>query len=231
MAFLACALGLACAGDAPPFVDGSAGQGGAGGAAGNGGMGGSAGAGGTGGSAGAGGMGGAAGAGGMGGAGGVVTPEMKCGDDSTFPSFDKSCTSSADCTVVVHTTDCCGDTIALGINKKEATAFGAAEAKCGATWPGCGCPSGPTRTDDGSADTFVGPSAIGVTCQNGRCLSYLKPCDAPCGEAKGCLCCNKDSCACRPTCKTKDDCKDPARPYCNVQPGGSYCGTTPGMCG
>ncbi len=88
-----------------------------------------------------------------------------------FPEFDKTCGSESDCAVVVHTTDCCGNTVAWGLALTEVAAFEAAEAICDSQYPQCDCPSGPTVAEDGNP--AINPEDILVACQMGSCMSYV----------------------------------------------------------
>ena len=98
-----------------------------------------------------------------------------CGDMSgggpTFPEFDRSCSSADDCVIVVHTTDCCGNSVAWGINESEVERFNEAEAICDSQWPGCGCPAGPTVADDGNS--VMDLSEIAVRCDSDTCHTYV----------------------------------------------------------
>src|SRR5690606_36562188 len=55
--------------------------------------------------------------------------------------LERGCTNDARCVVAVHQTDCCGNTVAIGINHSAHDLFDAAEAVCRATYPACGCPT------------------------------------------------------------------------------------------
>src|SRR5262245_5432836 len=62
----------------------------------------------------------------------------------TFPLFDKTCTMDSDCTLVLHTTTCCGTNVAWGIATSEVPAFDEVEAACDAEFPECDCAPLPT---------------------------------------------------------------------------------------
>jgi hypothetical protein len=99
-------------------------------------------------------------------------PEIMCeGEPLYFPTFDRSCTAVRDCSVVFHQTDCCGNSVAWGINVDAAKAFGEAEAICQAQYPECGCPAGPATADDG--DPVINPDFIEVDCVEGMCMSSV----------------------------------------------------------
>jgi hypothetical protein len=95
--------------------------------------------------------------------------EIMCPD--VFPMFDKSCSGDNDCAVVVHTTDCCGNSVAIGINENEVDAFEAAEAICDSQYPPCGCPAGPTVAEDGNQ--AFDPNDLDVECVMGACTSFV----------------------------------------------------------
>jgi hypothetical protein len=71
-------------------------------------------------------------------------------NEQYFPEFGDKCVSNNDCALVFHQVDCCGNQIAMGLNKNSMTDFKDAEAICSAQYPACGCPVGPYKADDGS---------------------------------------------------------------------------------
>ena len=89
--------------------------------------------------------------------------------------LERGCGADENCVVGVHQSDCCGNTVAIGMNHAERDRFDAAEAPCRASYPGCGCPSGPTTTDSG--ETTLDPSAIQVACvpdgASMTCMTYV----------------------------------------------------------
>src|SRR4029079_4071961 len=91
------------------------------------------------GSSGAGGQ-GSTGATGTGGGGGA--PNIQCNaNPQVFPTFDKSCTTLAECIPKLHIVDCCGTRLAIGLNASQNAAFNQAEAICDAMYSaggGCG---------------------------------------------------------------------------------------------
>jgi hypothetical protein len=95
--------------------------------------------------------------------------EIDC--PGVFPDFDKSCSGDNDCAVVIHTTDCCGNSVAWGINENEVDAFDAAEEICDGQYPPCGCPAGPTIAEDGNQ--VLDPDSLSVECVMGSCMSYV----------------------------------------------------------
>ena len=89
-----------------------------------------------------------------------------------FPKFDKACGEDSECAIAVHTTDCCGNSIALGIHMSQVEEFEAAEAICDSQYPPCGCPAGPTVAEDGQA---VGnPQQLVVACVEGNCMTSVQ---------------------------------------------------------
>lgn len=97
---------------------------------------------------------------------------MQCvGDTPMFPMFDKACAMPSDCVVALHTVNCCGTMVALGINAAEKSAFDAAEATCDMQYPGCGCAQMPTTTEDGKMS--MDDTQIQVGCTNGQCTTFL----------------------------------------------------------
>lgn len=102
----------------------------------------------------------------------VVTSETggpKCGDSTTFPSFDKGCTTDVNCSFGLHQTDCCGSQVAVGFNHGFKASFDAAESTWRMTCPACDCAPAPTKVDDGKTG-----DAIGVKCSSGICQTYVK---------------------------------------------------------
>jgi hypothetical protein len=81
---------------------------------------------------------------------------------STVPPDFKSCTTSADCTVKVHQTDCCGTRHYIGVNAAVSSVYDACESTWDRHFPACGCASGLPTTDDGLA--VVDPSTVVASC-------------------------------------------------------------------
>lgn len=90
-------------------------------------------------------------------------------------SLERGCGDDTNCVVGVHQTDCCGNTVAIGMNHSERDRFDALEPICRASYPGCGCPNGPTTTDTG--ETAFDPATIQAACVivgTGRmCRTYV----------------------------------------------------------
>jgi hypothetical protein len=85
-----------------------------------------------------------------------------------FPLFDKCCASSDDCAIGVYEFSCCGDTLALGLNKSQTQPFQAAVSQwmCAA----CGCAGRGMHTEDGEG----GVADAGVRCDRGWCMTYAR---------------------------------------------------------
>jgi len=94
----------------------------------------------------------------------------------------KACQSDADCVIKSEEINCCGSTEYVGINKSSASQFDVCEAAWAAHFPGCGCPEGPSTTEDGMTVGFQADAAAPqVHCVihpmngtgGGQCLTYL----------------------------------------------------------
>ncbi len=89
--------------------------------------------------------------------------------------IDRHCLSDGECASATHQTNCCGTEIITGISASESARFATLEAACVASYPGCGCASGPTTTDSG--ETVTDPSAVQVGCitrgPGGVCMTYV----------------------------------------------------------
>lgn len=151
----------------------------------------------------------------------------------TMPSFSKGCSSAGDCVVVMHQTDCCGNSKAIGVNVGEKTRFEAEEKTCAATYPGCGCPAGPPATEDGSTAMFG--EKIGVDCVSGRCITYVEACGKVCAGELTCRTCKVQGqtyASCSKVCTGDTDCTDPALPSCVSDGfGGKFCAAAGVVCG
>jgi len=89
---------------------------------------------------------------------------------ATFPLLEKGCAAATDCFIALHQTNCCGTTVAFGLNKIAERAFTAAEVECAnAAW-GCACRADPTLAEDGR--TLV-DGTIQVRCASGLCETYV----------------------------------------------------------
>ena len=102
--------------------------------------------------------------------------ECRGGVPSSFPTFDRACSSDQDCTIGLHQTDCCDGMAAMGIDTSEASLFAADEAICEAMFPTCDCSkAGAITTDDGSmAPAGTGASAVVVHCTSSVCTTTVR---------------------------------------------------------
>ncbi|MBX7192007.1 MAG: hypothetical protein K1X94_08115 [Sandaracinaceae bacterium] len=109
-----------------------------------------------------------------------VVPDAAVGDVGPSPcafvdTLVRSCSTDSDCEVVVHQSDCCGNTSALGVTHDEAARFDALEPICRDSYPPCGCPAHPTVTDSG--ESAPDPTSIQVGCisrgPGAICLTYV----------------------------------------------------------
>jgi hypothetical protein len=151
---------------------------------------------------------------------------MSCGAGTVLPAFDKSCRGDNDCVAVTHQVDCCGSRMVLGINIRDQAAFTQAERACAASYPACGCPPRPTRTEDGSI-TISADLDIAVACRSGACTTFLRGCGGPCAAGTSCNCCPRgpaNFCVCSTTgCTSDGECRDPMHPSCYRQGIQSFC--------
>jgi hypothetical protein len=104
-------------------------------------------------------------------------------------TLDQSCIVDSDCLAVRHTTNCCGTSVWLGINKAGGQEFSMLESLCDASYPVCGCAGGPPTTSDGSSLPF-GTNAA-VTCQGGVCRTYASACGHLCETGRSCITCGQ----------------------------------------
>ncbi|MDP3274467.1 MAG: hypothetical protein Q8Q09_04680 [Deltaproteobacteria bacterium] len=137
------------------------------------------------------------------------------GGANVFPTFARECRSDAECVVVAHQTDCCGNTEALGIRQSERARFTESEDICRSMYPGCGCPSFGIRTEDGLLTQDLG--SVEATCEMGTCRARFP--GIPCGEefCRVNTVCVRECCA-GPGCVPTQRCRViPAG--CGLQPG------------
>ena len=130
-------------------------------------------------------------------------------------ALDRSCTTSADCVAVSHTTNCCGQQQVFGLRASEQARFSTLETQCDATYPACGCAAQQPLADDGSRLQFQ--QTAGVTCVQGRCTTFVPDCGAPCASGTTCFSCTNHGsmfAACTTTCTGGADCHDATLPLC-----------------
>lgn len=105
---------------------------------------------------------------------------VQCGPagPAAFPTFDKQCSTDADCVLAVHTLSCCGDVLVMAISQGALPAFQAAESTCSGQYPACGCASNSVTFENGVAygGTSDPTSAAAARCVNHSCLAtYTGP--------------------------------------------------------
>jgi hypothetical protein len=201
------------------------GSGGAGGTSGTAGTTGTSGAGGTTGAAGATGAGGISGVGGGGGA-------SACAQAA---STDRSCTTDADCVLVLHTTNCCGSAVWMGIRSTAQPRFQTLEAACDRSYPACGCAAFGSTTDDGSLIGLGGNTStrVGVTCDAGTCRTFAEACAHLCAAGRSCATCTvagKTTGTCALHCMAAKDCTEAPATTCTFWTPAGLCVDPAAMC-
>jgi hypothetical protein len=102
-----------------------------------------------------------------------------------FPTFDKTCSTDADCVVAKHQTTGCGDAVDIGINQSGLATFTAAEAQCHGQYFSSTCFIANTTLEDGSkfrnANTAQ-PDPVTVTCASGSCKTKNTGTTFACGD-------------------------------------------------
>jgi hypothetical protein len=93
----------------------------------------------------------------------------------------KTCQSDSDCDIEREQTDCCGTILYVGVNAGSVAMFDTCEASWVGHFPGCGCDSGQSTTEDGKT-TYPGADAgapqvhcADFTSNGGVCLTYTSP--------------------------------------------------------
>lgn len=115
---------------------------------------------------------------------GSGSADIRCtGSNQTFPTFDKTCTSEANCVLVHHTTSCCGSQLIMAINQSEQARFRSAESICDQQYPACGCASQGPTAEDGTLIPFGSENLVKAACDNGICKSHYGGKTFPCGTA------------------------------------------------
>ncbi len=84
----------------------------------------------------------------------------------------KTCSSTADCTVVTYQRNCCGSRRSTGVSKGSEAAVTACAESLAAALPDCECRLEPTDADDGSLDP--GGATAGVACNAGVCQTSFQ---------------------------------------------------------
>lgn len=88
-------------------------------------------------------------------------------------ALDDACRVNSDCIVVVHQSDCCGSTIALGVAGRALASFELEEPLCGASYPECECATRGLRTESG--ELVAHGSTVLVSCVGHRCTTSVAP--------------------------------------------------------
>ena len=139
-------------------------------------------------------------------------------------ALDRSCVDDADCALVLHKINCCGAAVWIGVRAAELQPVAALENACDASYPFCGCASGPPTTDDGSALALGNPAS--VSCQGGTCKTFAPACGRPCGAGRSCLTCKAQDASvsvCSLRCSADTDCREAAYPQCQSEFGAGIC--------
>lgn len=89
----------------------------------------------------------------------------------------KTCQNDSQCAIEPEQVDCCGTILWVGINTASALEFEACQPSWLAHFPGCGCASNQTRTEDGTVsylgmDAAAPQVACGAGSAGGLCLTY-----------------------------------------------------------
>jgi hypothetical protein len=144
-------------------------------------------------------------------------------------ALDRSCAGDSDCFAARHASDCCGNSVVIGLRTSEQARYQALEPACAASYPACGCPAGLPTTDDGSTLRF--DATAGVACRAGMCTTFVPECGQPCTGGRVCFSCanlNGTFAACTTPCTdtaASSDCPDPALPLCQQGSSGNAFGT------
>jgi hypothetical protein len=100
---------------------------------------------------------------------GSQSTDVQCSaKPAVFPTFDRTCSSKADCTFAVHQVDCCGSAIAIGIATRVKADFDAAERTCRSQYKLCACAAQETTED---AKQVSPGREVAVDCVAGSCRS------------------------------------------------------------
>ena len=94
------------------------------------------------------------------------------GPTASFPEFNRSCSSAADCALVAHMTNCCGAMLAIAIATSETLAFDRAESICAAQYPACGCAAQGVEVEDGTQVSWSWQAEVNASCDGGSCKAH-----------------------------------------------------------
>lgn len=139
---------------------------------------------------------------------------VRCtGTNPSFPSFDRSCTTSADCVLVQHVTSCCGSTLVMSIASSAKSSFASAEKACDAQYPACGCASQGIDVEDGTLINSSEQNLVASVCDGGRCAAHYTGETFACGDAhctpdQICWITNQANSPSRTTCQFSGGCTD-----------------------
>src|SRR5262249_22669293 len=93
------------------------------------------------------------------------------------------------CTLVSHTTSCCGSVLMMAINSSAVAQFSSQETYCDSLLPKCGCASFGTSAEDGTLTNDT--SRIVADCTNGTCNSRYNGVPCACADK---LCTDEQYC-------------------------------------
>lgn len=95
---------------------------------------------------------------------------------SSTVTYDKRCTTAADCRIGMHLWDCCGSQIALGVSVGDLSRFTRDGGLCGDEFGGlCDCGSGGPHVEDGRTPRKPNGADIVVQCMGGACMTSVAP--------------------------------------------------------
>jgi len=103
------------------------------------------------------------------------------GPKGSFPEFNRSCNTASDCSLVAHTTSCCGSRLAMAIAASEVPAFNSAEAICDAQYPACGCAAQGVEVEDGTQVGWSWQDEVKAACDSGSCKAHYAGTTFSCG--------------------------------------------------
>jgi len=90
--------------------------------------------------------------------------------------YDKRCATTADCAIGLHLNDCCGQEIAMGVNKGSLALFTRDGGICGDEFGGlCDCATGGIVAEDGRMSKKPKGADIVVACTAGACVTHVAP--------------------------------------------------------
>jgi len=97
-------------------------------------------------------------------------------DGGRMATYDKGCRSDDDCAIGGQLLDCCGSSIAIGINRSERARLDAEGGLCGARAT-CKCKAMPMRAEDGRNtrdSASYPPRDVAVACVAGACTTRIR---------------------------------------------------------